>query len=52
MQTQFKPLDSTGENIYVGIDVHLRNWRITLMTDELILRTYSQPPEPEKFVSY
>jgi transposase len=52
MQTQSKQLDFTGENIYAGIDVHLRSWKVTLLTDELFLKTYSQPPEPEKLVSY
>lgn len=52
MQTQSKQLDFTGENIYAGIDVHLRSWKVTLLTDELFLKTYSQPPEPEKLVSH
>jgi transposase len=52
MQTQSKQLDFTGENIYVGIDVHLRSWKVTLLSGDLFLKTYSQPPEPDKLVSY
>lgn len=52
MQTQSKQLDFTGENIYAGIDVHLRSWKVTLLSDDLFLRTFSQPPEPDKLASY
>jgi len=31
MQTQSKTLDFSGQNIYVGIDVHLRSWILWLL---------------------
>jgi len=46
MQTQSKTLDFDGQNIYVGFDVHLKSWKVTIMTDELLHKTFSQPPEP------
>lgn len=52
MQTQSKTLDFNGQNIYVGFDVHLKSWKVTIMTDELILKTFSQPPEPEVLQQY
>ena len=52
MQTQSKTLDFDGQNIYVGFDVHLKSWKVTIMTDELILKTFVQPPEPEVLHNY
>jgi transposase len=46
MQTQNTKLDFSGQTIYAGIDVHLKNWRITLETDKLSLKTFMQEPDP------
>jgi transposase len=49
MQTekQSNKLNFTGQNIYAGIDAHLKSWTVTIQTDELQLRTFNQPPKPE-----
>ena len=49
MQTteQFTKLNFEGENIYVGIDTHKKNWRVALYHDETSLKTYSQNANPE-----
>ena len=39
MTTQSNKLDFTGQNIYVGFDVHLKSWRVTIMTDHLTHNT-------------
>ena len=52
MQTQSNKLDFSGQNIYVGFDVHLKNWKVTIMTDELTHKTFSQPPSPEALHQY
>ncbi len=39
-------LDFTGTNIYCGVDVHLKNWRINLGDDDMELRDFSQNPDP------
>jgi len=46
MQTQRKQLDFSGQNFYCGIDTHKRNWTVTIQTDELVLKTFVQDPEP------
>lgn len=46
-QRQSNKLDFTGQIIYVGIDAHLKSWTVTLETDELTLKTFNQPPDPE-----
>jgi transposase len=39
-----KTLDFSGQQIFVGIDVHKRTWNLTLFCDSMFLRTISQPP--------
>ena len=52
METQVKKLDFTGQNIYAGFDVHLRSWKVTIMTDRLTHKTFSQPPQPKVLYEY
>ncbi|MFH0865519.1 MAG: IS110 family transposase, partial [Bacteroidota bacterium] len=52
MRTQSNKLDFTGQNIYAGFDVHLKNWRVTIMTEHLTHRTFTQPPKPETLHQY
>ena len=47
MQMQFKELDFTGQNIYAGIDVHKKNWQVSVFSEELFHKTFNQPPTPE-----
>ncbi len=30
-----KVIDFTGSNIYAGLDVHKKNWYVTILTDEM-----------------
>lgn len=52
MQTQSNTLDFKGQNIYVGFDVHLKSWKVTVMSDHLTHKTFSQDPKPELLVNY
>ena len=52
MQTQSNKIDFKGQNIYVGFDVHLKSWRVTIMTEKLTHKTFSQPPKPEVLYHY
>lgn len=45
-------LDFNGQNIYVGFDVHKKDWKVTIMSDKLVHKTFSQPPRPEALVQY
>ena len=45
-------LDFIGEDIYVGIDVHKKNWKITIQTDEVVCRTFTQDPEVRLLSNY
>jgi transposase len=46
MQTQSNKIDFTGQHIYAGIDVHLKSWKVTIMTEKLPFKTFSQDPRP------
>ena len=52
MKTQSNKLDFNGQNIYVGFDVHLKSWTVTIMTEKLTHKTFSQPPKPEILHQY
>ncbi len=52
MQTQSNKIDFNGQSIYVGFDVHLKSWTVTIMTEKLTHKTFSQPPKPEALHHY
>jgi transposase len=52
MQTQSNKIDFKGQNIYVGFDVHLKNWIVTIMTEKLTHKTFSQAPKPDVLYNY
>ena len=47
-----KQLNFNGTKINVGFDVHLKSWKVTVMTDDLVLKTFTQPPNPKTLVNY
>jgi len=44
---QVTKLSFKGQSIYVGMDVHKKSWRISLLTDNFELNTMSIPPSVE-----
>lgn len=38
--------------LFVGIDVHKKQWSVSIYTDQIHHRTFSQPPRPEALQSY
>jgi transposase len=47
MKSKVKQLDYTGVNIYCGIDTHLKNWRVTILVEEVFFKTISIDPKAE-----
>jgi transposase len=47
-----KVINFSGTNIYAGLDVHKKSWHVTILTDELEHKTFSQPPEPLVLSNY
>ena len=41
-----------GETIYVGIDVHLKSWNVSLYYGSQYLRSFHQSPHPDILVSF
>jgi transposase len=52
MLTQSNKIDFKGQKIFAGFDVHLNRWKVTIMTEELTHKTFSQDPKPEVLVNY
>ena len=52
MQSKGKKLDFKGKNIYLGIDAHLKNWRVTIMLEDIYYKTFSMDPNAETLASY
>lgn len=52
MQTQRNKLDFSNQNVYVGFDVHKKNWKVTVLLDNLFHKTFSQDPKPELLYGY
>ena len=52
MQRQITTLDFKGQNIFVGIDVHLKSWTVTILTEELTHKTFTQPACAEVLSNY
>lgn len=40
------------QQLYLGIDVHKRQWTVTVMSESLSLKTFSQPSKPEALKSF
>lgn len=52
MKTQVKQFDFDGQNIYVGLDVHLRQLTVTVVGEHLTHKTFSHQPDPDALVRY
>ena len=44
MQNTSKQLDYSGQNIYIGLDTHLKNWKTTIRVGDTFYKTFSQDP--------
>lgn len=45
-------INFNGQNIYVGFDVHKKDWKVTIMAEKIVHKTFAQSPHPEVLVSY
>ena len=54
MQTEVKinDFDFRNQNVYVGIDAHLKSWNVTIMLDNISHKTFSQDPNAENLGKY
>ena len=47
MKSERNKLDFRGQNIYIGIDVHLKSWSVAVLSENSVLKKFSQNPDPE-----
>jgi transposase len=52
MSLKIKSLDFNGQVLYVGIDTHKSNWKVSIRTRDIHLKTFSMNPSPEEFNNY
>lgn len=52
MQAQRKELNNEGQNIFVGIDAHLKSWNYSVFTESLHFKTFNGPPKPEALLEF
>jgi transposase len=52
MQNKFKQLDFSNQKIFVGIDVHKKSWKVSVLHDQSFQKTFSQDPDPVILYNY
>jgi transposase len=52
MLVQRNELNFEGQNIYVGLDVHKKNWTVTIMTAQLEHKRFCQKPSAKDLAGY
>jgi transposase len=52
MQAKIKTISFQGQNIYIGIDAHLKNWTVTAMTENSLTKMVSQDPDAGTLYTY
>jgi transposase len=45
-------IDFSGQHLFIGIDTHLRQWKITVRTENTTLRTLSINPNPKALFTF
>lgn len=41
-----------GADIYIGLDVHLKSWKVSIFSEEFELKTFTQPPDCMLLISF
>jgi len=52
MPKKVKTISFKGQNIYVGIDVNLKSWTITIIVGEVTYKSFSQNPSANLLAAY
>jgi len=50
MKINLKKRSFKGEVLYIGMDVHKRNWMISIVTKDVFLKRFSQEPDVERLI--
>ena len=52
MQSTLNYLDFTNNDVFVGIDVHKKQWTVSIMVEDILHKKYSQDPNPLTLFKY
>lgn len=52
MRTKVNEKTFDGQSFYVGIDVHKKSWKVTVLSDQYEHKTMSQNPDPKLLAGY
>jgi len=52
MQNQIKIKSWHGQKLYIGLDVHKKSWKVTIMGPSYEHKTFSQDPDPVILANY
>jgi len=44
MSTQIREISFSGHQIYVGLDVHKKSWRVSILVDDVVQKTFHMSP--------
>ena len=47
MERQVKEINFSGKTIHVGIDTHLKSWKVAIALEHNLQKVFSQEPDPE-----
>lgn len=51
-QRQSNEISFKGQNIYVGLDVHLKSWSVTVLSENSVLKRFVQDPDPDVLYNF
>lgn len=52
MKSTIKRLSFKGEELYIGIDVHLRSWMVTVLSNNLLIKRFSQEADSDRLIRF
>jgi transposase len=52
MKTLQPPIDFSEQTFFIGIDVHLKRWKVTIRSLGIELKTFSMDASPDQLVQY
>jgi len=45
-------VDFSNQTLYIGIDVHKKHWTVSIFSENIECKTFTQPPDSEKLVKH
>lgn len=52
MQQKINQNSFIGQSIFVGIDVHKKDWKVSVMADDMFCKSFACPPDPLSLTHY